>query len=42
MACTSAVASCWVLTPSELAAAAMSDDVSAAPDVNSGWSAALT
>ena len=43
MACTSAVFSCWALTPSERAAAASTgDDVSAWPAANSGWSAALT
>src|SRR6266568_4674186 len=43
LACMSAVDSCWVLTPSERAAAANAgDDVSAWPAANSGWSAALT
>src|SRR6266568_1623751 len=43
LACMSAVDSCWVLTPSERAAAANAgDDVSARPAANSGWSAALT
>ena len=43
LACASAADSCWVLTPSERAAAAnIGDDVSARPAANSGWSAALT
>src|SRR6266568_656260 len=43
LACASAADSCWVLTPSERAAAANADDdVSAWPAANSGWSAALT
>ena len=42
MACLSAVFSCWVLTPSERAAAANADDGSAWPAANSGRSAALT
>src|SRR6185437_10006006 len=42
LACMSAVASCWVLTPSERAAAAKAgEDVSARPAANSGRSAAL-
>ena len=43
LACASAADSCWVLTPSEPAAAAKAgDDVLARPAANSGWSAALT
>src|SRR5262249_28971348 len=43
LACTSAADSCWVLTPSERAAAANTgDEVSALPAANSGRNAALT
>src|SRR5262249_29660393 len=43
LACASAADSCWVLTPSERAAAAnTSDDVSARPAANSGRSATST
>src|SRR5207248_2896251 len=43
LACASAADSCWVLTPSERAAALNTgDDVSARPATNTGCSAALT